>query len=137
MRIESKVSTCRLYQRKPKRLLFRLFANILAALKGVQLHFKLHYRGDSWPNKCITKSYCCVSKWKFKIKQALQQTLQQKMFITTKKIVAITSKSLQQFMRSVAIKFEVISLCYKKNFVAINLKYFNENFDVIIYLLLQ
>ena len=51
-------------------------------------------------------------------------TLQQKMFITTKKIVAITSKSLQQF-------------ALQKNFVAINLKYFNENFDVIIYLLLQ
>ena len=43
-------------------------------------------------------------------------------------------------MQSVAIKFEVISLCYnqkKKKIVAINLKYFNENFDVIIYLLLQ
>ena len=41
--------------------------------------------------------------------------LQQKMFITTtKKIIAITSKSLQQFIRSVAIKFKVISLCHKK-----------------------
>ena len=73
----------------------------------------------------------------YKLQYKNNQALQQKMFITMKIIVAIRSESLQQFMQSVAIKFEKIGLCYKKNFVAINLKYFNNNFDVIIYLLLQ
>ena len=42
-------------------------------------------------------------------------SLKQKIFITKKKkIITITSKSLQWFMQSVAIQFEVIGLCYKK-----------------------
>ena len=43
-------------------------------------------------------------------------SLKQKIFITKKKkkIITITSKSLQWFMHSVAIQFEVIGLCYKK-----------------------
>ena len=56
--------------------------------------------------------------------------------IMEQKIVAITSESLQQFIQSVAIKFEVIG-CTTKNFIAINFKYFNDNFNVIIYLFLQ
>ena len=56
--------------------------------------------------------------------------------IMEQKIVVITSESLQQFIQSVAIKFEVIS-CATKNFIAINFKYFNDNFNVIIYLFLQ
>ena len=43
-------------------------------------------------------------------------SLKQKIFITKKKkkIITITSKSLQWFMQSVAIQFEVIGLCSKK-----------------------
>ena len=52
-----------------------------------------------------------------------------------KKIIAITLKSLQQLMHVVAINFEVI-LC-NKNLIAIITRYFNDNFDIIIYMLLQ
>ena len=44
--------------------------------------------------------------------------------------------SLQQLMRGVAIKFEVIDWT-TKNFIAINSRYFNDNFDTMIYMLLQ
>ena len=44
--------------------------------------------------------------------------------------------SLQQLMRGVAIKFEVIDWT-TKNFIAINSRYFNDDFDTMIYMLLQ
>ena len=68
-------------------------------------------------------------------------TLQQKMFITTTKnrcnnievIAIIYAKCCNKICGN---KF-VLQKKNKKKIVAINLKYFNENFDVIIYLLLQ
>ena len=39
-------------------------------------------------------------------------------------------------MQDVAIKFNVIEL-YNKKFVALNSKYFNDNFNAMIYILLQ
>ena len=50
-----------------------------------------------------------------------------------KTIVAITLQSLQQLIRGVAIKFEVIGL-YKKKIYYNNSKYFNGNFDGMIYI---
>ena len=50
-----------------------------------------------------------------------------------KTIVAITLQSLQQLIRGVAIKFEVIGL-YNKKFYYNNSKYFNDNFDGMIYI---
>ena len=55
-----------------------------------------------------------------------------------KKKFAITSKSLQQLMQGIAIKFKVIGLCNKKKkkkFVVIKFRYFNDNIDTMIYLL--
>ena len=54
------------------------------------------------------------------------------------KIIVIISKSLQQLIQYVTIKFMIIYLYQKKKkIIAINYKYFNETFDIIIYMLLQ
>ena len=57
------------------------------------------------------------------------------MFITVKKIVAI-NYVIAIVVQGVAIKFEVIDWT-TKNFIAINSRYFNDNFDTMIYMLLQ
>ncbi|XP_050252949.1 arginine biosynthesis bifunctional protein ArgJ, chloroplastic-like [Quercus robur] len=78
---------------------------ISVALKGVQLHYKLHHRGDSWPNKRISKCYCCVSRWKFKIKPDLPNDL------------SVTFPG-----KSIAVNFLVLSLsnslCFPSDFVS-------------------
>ena len=53
------------------------------------------------------------------------------------KIIVIISKSLQSLIQYVTIKFMIIYLYPKKKIIAINYKYFNETFDIIIYMLLQ
>ena len=55
--------------------------------------------------------------------QQQQPTTTKNVYYNNKKFVAITLESLQQFMQRVAIKFKVIGLYYKKNFIAINFKY--------------
>ena len=72
-------------------------------------------------------------------------------WFTATKNVYYNKKCLLQKTKKFCNNIEVIAIVYakgcnkiwgnkfvlQKNFVAINLKYFNENFDVIIYLLLQ
>ena len=53
------------------------------------------------------------------------------------KIIVIILKSLQQLIQYVTIKFMIIYFYQKKKIIAINYKYFNETFDIIIYMLLQ
>ena len=72
-------------------------------------------------------------------------TLQENRSITTEKIIAITTKSLQygfiattkNFLQAVVINSEAMGLYNKKNLVAINPKYCNEQVDAITSLLQQ
>ena len=64
-------------------------------------------------------------------------TLQQKMFIITKKNRCNNIEVIAIVYAKCCNKIWGNKFVLQKNFVAINLKYFNENFDVIIYLLLQ
>ena len=72
-------------------------------------------------------------------------TLQENRSITTEKIIAITTKSLQygfiattkKFLQAVVINSEAMGLYNKKNLVAINPKYCNEQVDAITSLLQQ
>ena len=71
----------------------------------------------------------------------------QKSIDTTTKNVYYKKKKKKNHCNNIEVIAIVYAKCYnkiwsnkfalQKNFVAINLKYFNENFDVIIYLLLQ
>ena len=69
----------------------------------------------------------------------LQQfdSLQQKMFITTTKNCCNNIEVIAIVYAKGCNKIWGNKFVLQKNFVTINLKYFNENFDVIIYLLLQ
>ena len=72
-----------------------------------------------------------------KKKKTLQPTLQQKIFITKKKNHCNNIEVIAIVYEKCCNKIWGNKFVLPKKFVAINLKYFNENFEVIIYLLLQ
>ena len=67
----------------------------------------------------------------------IQTTLQQKKFITTKKNRCNNIEVITIVYAKCCNKIWGNKFVLQENFIAINLKYFNENFNVIIYLLLQ